>query len=180
MNASVVIRLARPLVEQLLTDLRRPHPFAAERVGFLFTRIGTGPAGTTFLFPVDYLPVPDNQYVHTTRVGAAINGGAIRSAMEHVMVTELGALHVHLHDHCGVPRFSRTDWRDLPDLARSFQHANSHLIHGSLVLSSDAAAGAVWLPDGVSREPLLPKIALVGYPLRSFDNRGRNDDRTLQ
>jgi len=167
-NDRVSIRLARSLVEHVLSDLRRPHPFAAERVGFLFARRGSGPPGTTFLFPIDYLAVPDDQYIDGLAQweGAAINGDAIRSAMERVMTMKLTALHVHLHDHSGRPNFSRTDWRDLPGLARSFQHADPTLMHGGIVLSRDAAAGAVWLPKEASGEPVFPRISIVGYPLR--------------
>lgn len=181
MSETVSIRLARPLFERVQCDLRRPHPFAAERVGFLFTCTGSGPAGTTFLFPVDYLVVPDSQYVDARKpwVGAAINGDATRGAMQQVMATGLGALHVHLHDHRGVPRFSPTDWCDLPDFARSFQHADPHLIHGALVLSRDAATGAVWLPNQPLRKPLVPRISIVGFPLRTFEG-GYDDDGTLQ
>lgn len=168
MNDRVSIRLARSLVERVLDDLRRPHPFAAERVCFLFARRGSGPPGVAFLFPIDYLAVPDDQYIDGLGLweGAAINGNAIRSAMERVMTMKLSALHVHLHDHPGRPHFSRTDWRDLPDFARTFQHANPTLMHGGIVLSHDAAAGAVWLPNEASGEPVLPRISIVGYTLR--------------
>lgn len=168
---SVIIRFARPLFEDVVSDLQRPHPFAAERVGFLFTRMGSGPAGTTLLFPVDYVAVPDDQYVDVRKpwVGAAINGDAIRGAMQRVMTTGLGVLHVHLHDHSGQPHFSPTDWHDLPDLARSFQYADPNLIHGALVLSHDAVTGAVWVPNRSSGGPLLPRVSLVGYPLRIFE-----------
>ena len=40
MNDVVIIRIARPFFEDVVSDLRRAHPFAAERVGFLFTRVG--------------------------------------------------------------------------------------------------------------------------------------------
>lgn len=182
MNDSVIVRIPRALFERILSDLRRPHPFAAERVGFLFTRAGSGPPGTMLLFPVEYLAVPDDQYLEDSDpwIGAAINGDAIRSAMQHVMETHLGALHVHLHDFAGRPHFSPTDWRDIPDLARSFQHADPNRIHGALVLSPDAAAGAVWLPNQPMSQPLQPHIAIVGYPLHKFEGEGYHDDGTLQ
>ncbi|HKW22798.1 MAG TPA: hypothetical protein VJO13_15535 [Ktedonobacterales bacterium] len=168
MTNAVLIRLTRPLVEGMQADLRRPHPYAVERVGFLFARKGSGPPGTTLLFPIEYHAVPDDQYIEGLALweGAAINGDAMRSAMERVMATKLSALHVHLHDHLGRPRLSRTDWRDLPDVARSFRHADPTLIHGGIVLSRDAATGAVWLPDVPIGEPALPRISIVGYPLR--------------
>lgn len=176
MNESVIIRIARPLYERVLADLERPHSFAAERVGFLFTRRGTGPAGMTLLFPVEYLPVADDHYLDEGRwdVGAAITGDAIRTAMQHVMVTGMGALHVHLHDHRGRPHFSPIDWTDLPGFAHSFQNADARLFHGAVVLSRDAAAGAVWRPGQAAQKPVQPRISLIGYPLISFE--GEHDD----
>src|SRR5437868_7002801 len=115
MKTQFILRLAAPFYEQVRADLARPHPFAAERVGFLFTRMGTGSPGTTLLFPVVYLALPDEQYVEENdpEVGAAITGGAIRGAMLQVLQTGMGAFHVHVHAyHRGQPRISPADCRD--------------------------------------------------------------------
>lgn len=174
MTTSVHIRLARSLYEQVKTDLRRPHPFAAERVGYLFTRTGTGPEGITLLFPVEYLALPDDLYVEVAdpQVGAAISGAAIRSAMQRVLDTDMGALHVHLHAHPGSPLFSRIDWRDLPGMAQSLHNANPYRIHGALLLSTDAITGAVWLSGPLGSAPVVPRVSLVGYPLRIVEGEG--------
>jgi len=169
MKTLLIIRLAGPLYERVKADLAHPHPYAAERVGFLFTRIGTGPHGTTLLFPVDYLSLQDNQYVdeNDPLVGAAINGDAIRSAMQHVLNTGMGALHVHMHaHHRGRPYFSPTDWHDLPCIVQSLRNANSQLIHGALLLSQDTATGALWPPEQDLCEPIMPRVSIVGCPLR--------------
>jgi len=168
MKTSVIVRLARPLYERVKRDLERPHPFAAERVGFLFTRPGAGPAGVALLFPVEYLPMEDQHYVEAADpgIGAAIRGDAIRGAMQRVMDTGLGALHVHLHAHHGRPRFSPTDLKDLPDLARSLQNADPRPLHGGLVLSHDAATGAVWRLGDRRDRPVAPRVS---YPLRIWE-----------
>lgn len=169
MKALSIIRLAFPLYEAVKADLMRPHPFAHERVGFLFTRSGKGVQDVSMLFPVDYLSLPDEQYVDekNLQIGAAIDGAAIRSAMQRVMDTGLGALHVHMHGyHQGKPHFSSTDWHDFPDIVRSFQNANPHLIHGALLLSQDMATGALWFPSQDLHEPQYPRVSIVGSPMR--------------
>ncbi len=169
MSTQLILRLAHPLYEQVRADLTRPHPFAAERVGFLFTKAGTGPGGSILLFPVDYLPLQDEQYVdeNDPLIGAAISGDALRSAMQRVLDTGMGALHVHMHaHHRGRPRFSPTDWHDLPDIVQSLKNANSRLIHGALLLSQDMATGVLWLPDQDVYKPLVPRVSIVGSPLR--------------
>jgi hypothetical protein len=165
MNAH--IRLLRPLYEYILADLCRPHSFASERVGFLFARMGTAANDTRLIFPLDYVPVPDNQYLPTTNfeIGAEISSEAIRDTMQRVMGTGEGAFHVHLHEHLGRPRFSRVDMKDLPLLVQSFQHASPSSAHGGFLFSKDDCMADVWLPG--QREPITAeKITVVGYPLR--------------
>lgn len=169
MNTQLILRLAHPLYERVKADLARLHPFAAERVGFLFTKVGTGPGDSILVFPVDYLSLPDDQYVdeNDPLIGAAISGDALRSAMQRVLDTGMGALHVHMHaHHCGRPRFSSTDWHDLPDIVQSLKNANARLIHGALLLSQNMATGALWLPEPGEYRPLIPRVSIVGSPLR--------------
>ena len=164
---SAHIRLLKPLYERILADLQRPHPFASERVGFLFARMGTGANDTHLIFPLDYIPVPDDQYLPTTdfKIGAEISSEAIRDTMQRVMNTGEGAFHAHLHEHLGRPRFSRVDMKDLPLLVRSFQHACPEASHGGFLISEDDCLAAVWLPG--QRDPVTAeKITIVGYPLR--------------
>ncbi len=169
MSRLLIIRLAYPLYKAVKADLTRPHPFAAERVGFLFSKVGIGPDGVILLLPVDYLPLPDEQYVDEgdPLIGAAINGAAIRSAMQRVLDSGMGAFHVHMHAyHTGCPHFSPTDWHDLPDIVQSLRSADARLIHGALLLSQDAATGALWLPNQDINMPLVPQVTLVGCPLQ--------------
>ncbi len=163
---SARIRLLQSLYERVLADLRRPHPFASERVGFLFARMGTA-ANDTLIFLVDYVPVPEDQYLPTPDLdfGAKISSAAIRETMQRVMNTGEGAFHAHLHEHLGRPRFSRVDMKDLPLLVRSFQHACPAASHGGFLFSEDDCMASVWLP-GRSAPVTAEKITVVGYPLR--------------
>ncbi len=178
MTSPTLIRLTRALYEQVKADLLRPHPFGSERVGFLFMHQGIGPEGITLLFPTEYLALPDEKYVEVSdwRVGAAISGAAIRGAMQRVLDAHLGALHVHLHPHLGRPRFSLIDRHDLPEIAQSLQHANHRLIHGALLLSLDVATGVLWLPEQEGHAPVVPRVSIVGYPLRIIEGNVNVND----
>lgn len=167
---SAELRLPRWLCERMLADLVRPHPFAHERVGIAYTRLGDAGADHTLVFPVDYAPVPDGDYIHSTSrsVGAEIGAVAIRRAMQYILDSGEGVFHVHLHPHRGRPRFSPVDERSLPGLVRSFGHAGPQAAHGALLFSEDAAIALVQLPDQAD-PAAAARISIVGFPLRIYE-----------
>jgi hypothetical protein len=163
-----IVRIPAALAEEMRRDLRRPHPFALERIGFLSVTTGVGTDGELLVLGADYQALPDEQYVESEDVGARINGDAIRMAMESVLATDRGLFHVHLHDHPGAPSFSWTDRSEQPRLIPSFVAVGPGRPHGMLVLSADAATAWVWLPRPTG--PVRPRrTVLVGYPLRVVD-----------
>src|SRR5438270_13963485 len=90
------VRMTRKFADAVVADLRRQHPWAFERVGFLYcetTRVGDH----WTMYPTYYDPVADERYLHDDSVGAAIDGAAVRRAMQRALDTRLGTLHVHLH-----------------------------------------------------------------------------------
>ena len=166
---SVILRLPRPLYAKIMADLARPHPFAAERVGFLFTRPGTAAAGDTLALAVDYTPVAETSYVPNDdpRIGVEIDSASIRTAMQRILDTGESVFHVHVHEHSGSPNFSRVDLRDLPQLAAAFRRVGPEVIHGGLVLSLDSGTALAWLP-GMSTSVPIEEIDIVGFPLAIF------------
>jgi hypothetical protein len=166
---SVIVRIPRALYKAIITDLTRPHAFAAERVGFLFTRPGRSSDGRWLALAVGYEPVAEEHYTPTNDpwIGVEINSGGIRAAMQHILNTGEGAFHVHLHEHYGAPRFSSVDLRDLPPMVASFQYVGRQAVHGGLVLSWDSATALAWEP-GQSNPATVEKITVVGFPLAIF------------
>ncbi len=145
----------------MLTDLRRPHAFAYERVGFLYCRQTAIPAGHLLLGHT-YRAVKDSQYLPDPSVGAKFDSSAIREAMQFALTEAASILHVHLHDHAGQPRMSPIDSREMQSLMPCFVNLCPARIHGALVLSRDAAVARVW---GVSLRPdgtPLKKITSIG------------------
>jgi hypothetical protein len=160
---SIIIRLTRKLYEEVLSDLRRPHAHAAERVGFLYGRLAQAPH--PLILMTHYSPVADERYVHDLDVGARIDGDAIRTAMQGVLDTGTGVFHTHLHEWLGRPGFSVVDNRELPKLVPAFQAVGRGQATGLFLLSPDSAIADVWLP-GAQRPQRAGRITIVGYPLQ--------------
>lgn len=158
------IRIPRSIYENTLEDLRRPHPYAFERVGFLVAKHSNAAGHTQIFLVADYLPLADERYIEDDSVGARIDGEAIRSAMQRILTDRVTLLHVHLHDHYGLPTMSSTDRRETPPIIQSFCNVGN-LAHGLLVFSRNAAIAQIKASktDNLSA---VARISVVGYPLR--------------
>ena len=164
-----MIRLTHALHQQMMVDLQRPHPFALERVGFLFGALGTGESGQ-FVLAKRYSPVADEHYVDAPDVGAMINDQAIRAAREQSLCSGDGVFHVHLHHSRGVPRFSRIDLDGYRVMVPAFRPMAAKAPHGALLLSLDNATGLVIWP---SEEAMRPSpVRLVGFPMGVWGGYG--------
>jgi hypothetical protein len=168
------IRLLDSLYKKILDDLDRPHPFAAERIGFVFTRQDQAARHTTLILPVDYSSVQDELYdENEVRYGATISSTAIRQVMQRLLNSGEGAFHVHSHAHSGRPRFSQIDLKDIPKIARSFHNINPSVRHGALLFSENNGVGRV-VGQEIDSDPTHPafteqvSITIVGSPLRFF------------
>ncbi|MFL5241564.1 MAG: hypothetical protein ACJ8FY_05605 [Gemmataceae bacterium] len=152
----ITIQLSRKLYKEMLTDLRRPHAHAAERVGFLYGRLAA-----SVIVMTRYVPVFDEQYMRDLTVGARINGDAIRAAMQGVIDTGDGVFHTHLHEWPGRPSFSPTDDDELPKLIPAFRAVGRDQASGLFLLSPDSAIANVWVP-GASGPERAARISIIG------------------
>ncbi len=162
---NVMVRIPGRLRDAILTDLRRSHVFAHERVGFLYCRQSSVPSGQ-LLLAYKYTPIKDEQYIDDSSVGAKFDSSSIRDAMQIALTEGAAVLHVHLHDHAGRPQMSGTDIREMQALMPCFVNLCPERVHGALVFSSDAAVAKVWgielAPKGIS----VSKITSVGARVR--------------
>ncbi len=160
----VVFKVADRLLEQVKHDLTRPHEFAAERVGFFVCRVASlAPAGVVVLAH-GYRPVEDEHYIDDPTVGAMMGPSAIRKALEFALNNKAGMFHVHMHDHAGRPRFSRTDARESAKFVPDFWNVRPEMPHGALVASKDSLNGFCWYP-GVSAPIEIVEFVVVGSPM---------------
>jgi hypothetical protein len=157
-------KITRTLLSKTVDDLRRPHPFAAERVGFFSCRVGALKPSGCVVLAHDFHSVADGDYLHDHTVGAMMGPAAIRKAMQFALSHEVCMFHVHIHEHRGRPWFSGTDLRESAKFVPDFWHVRPHLVHGAIVLSLDSASGLCWHPQ--FPEPFrFSDCCVVGSPM---------------
>ncbi len=159
------LRMTQSMFAKIVGDLRRPHEFAVERVGFLFCKQSSTPSGA-LLLAFKYAPIRDEQYIRDESVGARFDSSSIREAMQAALSDSVSTFHVHLHEHPGTPRFSGTDVREMQALMPCFVNVCPNRVHGALVLSSDSATANGWSASQPHGERV--RVTVVGSPLRIF------------
>lgn len=159
-------RITTALLTTIRIDLRRPHPFAHERVGFIAAGLARA-HDELLILAREYRPVSDDEYVKDPSVGAMIGAEAIRSARQWAMDERAAIFHVHIHGGRGIPGFSGIDVRENAKFIPNFVSVAPHAAHGAIVLSDTAAFGQVWL-GRVAPQTLIAGFSEVGMPIRSW------------
>lgn len=185
MKKEVIIKISKGLFDKILIDLKRPHPYAFERIGFIGTKHKKLNNGTLLIFAVDYLPVEEENYIEDEDVGARINSNAIRKAMQYVLDSGNGCFHVHYHSFSYfLPEFSQTDFIDNPEIIKSFTHVNKSQVHGMLVIGNNSSNAMINVPESDFELKSVTKIIVVGYPMnfsflknQNFEIDGERFDR---
>jgi hypothetical protein len=157
------VKITRKIYDNMLLSLRSSHPFANERVGFLFARKDIV-EDTVTIIPTGFQAVEDSHYADDPDVGARITSAAIREVMERAYSTGESILHVHLHEHLGKPIFSRADIFGYSQMVPSFHNIRATGFHGGLVFTQDGSSGLIW-PTKVASPVPVNKLTIVGYPL---------------
>jgi hypothetical protein len=167
-----IFRITKKMLDRVKIDLARPHPFAFERVGFIYVRLGTIPKGYLVL-ATEYQSVRDTHYVKPDpgdKVGAIINRYAITEAMQKSLNTDEGIFHVHVHDFGSYSAFSDVDLQSLNELIPSFYNISQNVLHGALLLCPKDIIGKYWTPDKVPHN--IEKVSVIGHPCSYFEAAG--------
>lgn len=158
---SAIVRLRRDLFDTIVADLCRPHPFALERVGFLYGKLARA-LNLRIVIPFDYVPVPDEQYLDEPDAAATINADALFGAHQRTRRTQDCCLHVHMHPGDGPTWFGTTDLTTLRRIGPSLQRMAKTAAHGGLVLTGSTVSSLLWLPGNA--EPSRVRVSIVGFP----------------
>lgn len=158
---NVKVRIQRSLLDEVRADLARPHPFAAERVGFLFGQLADADGPLVLL--TDYEPVADERYIDDLYAGARIDSQAIRGAMQGVLDRKQGAFHVHMHHWPGHPVMSHMDAEEIPRVVTGLRRVGPTLANGIVLLHDVECAAWVWLP-GEDNAVEAASVSVVGFP----------------
>ena len=162
---AITLKIMASQMEKIRADLCRSHKFASERVGFITCRFGTPASGCLLILAEQYHAVADEDYIKDFGYGALIGTDAFRKIFQFALSHEVGIFHVHLHDHNGRPKFSKTDNREMAKYVPDFFHVRPKLPHGALVLSKDSANGRCWFKE-VAGPKEITDFVVVGTPLR--------------
>jgi hypothetical protein len=163
LQMQIVVKIPREIFEEAIRDLRRPHPFAFERVGFFSTRCSRTHS-TILVHCVAYQTVADDHYIKDDGVGARIGSEAITGAMGRSFVDSVGQIHVHSHGSVSLPTPSSEDFRELPQVARSLRNVNPREAHGWMVLGTEDAWTSLLLPGRIV-EANETRVSVVGFPM---------------
>lgn len=162
---TTIVRLRRDTADQIRADLRRRHPFAHERVGFISARVAPLAEEGRLILAEGYHPVDDCDYLNDSTVGAMMGSSAIRKALEVAYLRKLSMIHVHMHDHLGMPSFSAVDLSESAKFMPNFFHVAAHVPHCAVVMSADHATGLCWRAAH-EKPTYINVIAEVGAPMR--------------
>ena len=163
----VYFKITTALLTNIRIDLRRPHPFAHERVGFISAGLSASGDGVLALAR-EYRAVRDGEYLRDPSVGAMMGPDAIRSALQWAMLDGVALFHVHTHGGYGIPGFSSIDLRENSKFVPDFFKVAPQCAHGAIVLSDTAAHGQVWFGRLQPRHVITSFIE-VGVPLRKWE-----------
>lgn len=159
-------KITRVLLDAIRADLRRPHAFAHERVGFIAAGLAAA-HDELLILAREYRPVWDEEYLPDPAVGAMMSADAIRRARQWAMDDRTAIFHVHSHGGSGVPNFSGIDARENAKFVPNFVSVAPHSVHGAIVLSDTAAFGRIW-QVAASGTPLIATFSVVGMPISSW------------
>src|SRR5437867_11322956 len=104
---TIKFKMTGRLYRAMQHDLVRPHPFAAERVGFISCRVGALLPEGLIILAHEYHPVNDADYLNDEAVGAMMGPAAIRKALQFAYNNPVSMFHVHMHDHACRPACGR-------------------------------------------------------------------------
>lgn len=169
---NIVLRIPKVFYQAMMNDLRRPHPFASERVGFFSTGLSQSSKNDKIVTITGYHTVADSDYINDPLVGAKISSNSIREAMQRIISTGKGCLHVHLHNHTGQPSPSYTDLKSLSELSKAFHNADPATASGYIIFSYNSSFCS--LNTEVEYFPIeVSQATVVGYPLLALLSKSK-------
>lgn len=163
---NIHFKITRTLLAAIRADLRRPHAFAHERVGFIAAGLSAA-HDDLLILSREYRPVLDEEYLPDPSIGAMMSAAAIRRARQWALSDRVAIFHVHTHGGRGVPGFSGIDTRENAKFIPNFVSVAPHAVHGAIVLSDTAAFGQVWLGRDAP-QPFIARFTEVGMPVHSW------------
>lgn len=160
-------KITSSLLAAIRDDLRRPHAFAHERVGFISAGL-SAVKDDVLILAREYRPVADEDYLRDHSVGAMMGPHALRKALQWSLQKRAALFHVHTHGGRGLPGFSGVDVRENAKFVPDFFKVTPQCVHGAIVLSDTAAIGEVWITPKRATK-FIHRFTEVGLPLHGWN-----------
>ena len=157
-------------------NLSRPHPFAAEWVGFLYGRLASAGADSALVLMTGYEPVADERYINDPWSGARIDSQAIRGAMQGVLDRGQCGFHVRMHHWPGRPILSRVDAEEIPSVVTGLRRVGLVHAHGIVPLHQEECAPGCGCLETTTRSRRI-RSPWSAFLSRSSAERAVNDER---
>ncbi len=168
----IFLRITRKLLEEIHTDLSRPHPYAFERVAFVSCTVAEQGHGDLLLLASTLHPIADLDYEVDFTAGAMLGAGAFRKALQYSFSHSVAMFHIHRHEHVGQPAFSSFDIRESACFVPDFWNVQPKFPHGTLLLSHDSMSGLIWLPE-TQKATSMSGFSIIGNPVREVEHGNR-------
>ncbi len=161
-----IFKIPSTLLRAVKADLKRPHLFAYERIGFLLCKNCYSASNVLTVYAFDYVTVPDNYYIQDETVGVRFGKEAIQQAL--IFGFNEGKQDVsvfHVHEHIGkhIPWFSNVDIQSAEVFVPDIFNTAPKMVHGTIVLNEAHGAGLVWSNKTAVPQPIDTFIN-VGVP----------------
>lgn len=139
------LKIPMNLFLESLIDLKRPHDFAHERIGFFICTVGDAQ-----LTASDWLSIKDKDYILNDRVGAMVGESAMECVMQRAFTEQKCLIHFHLHEFQKIPTFSIVDLTSLSDeMIPSLFNFSKAGPHGALIKGSRTFATMIFYSAGL-------------------------------
>lgn len=163
--SKVILKISRELYDRVVSDLLRPHSYARERVGFLFSRSKKVLNGDYLVYLTEYKPVDDEDYIDDQNFGSKFGSRPINDSISYGLEKNMGVFHVHMHELSGrSPEFSKIDLKHLPPIFQSCHRIIKNQVHGMLLLGGKGLNAHVWIPEKTSYIKV-DQISIIGSPM---------------
>jgi len=133
----IEIKLTGTLYNGIMRDLARPHPFAAERAGFVCCRMGSLCGSKDLLS--SSADIIQFRTVNMWKIPQSARGSTATLLLGQCKLFIRVGQNVkafftfHVHGHRGEPGMSFVDSRDLPKLISGFQSVGHEAVHGIII-----------------------------------------------
>ena len=133
------ISFSRTLFDEAVNDLKRIHPFAFERIGYL-----TGKLENQNLVLNGWLSIKDDYYEESNEVGARVGRDGMIFIMKRAFQSKKIFFHTHLHAFQRSPVFSFIDELSLLEVTHSLTNLTGQCFHGGIVIGQSLSRIKFW------------------------------------